>query len=84
MEMEVMERPKGLSEKQRKESVRNTPKELFSNRMRIAEGSEDPTNIEEEFVSFMRHFGFTKENVITIFDGEERVRKFVQGLEGID
>jgi len=83
METEVMERPKGLTDKQKKELQRNTPKEVLSNRIRIAQQSEDPSNLMEEIVSIMRHLGFTKRNVIAIFDGQESIREFVEQLDGI-
>ena len=86
METEVKERPKGLTDKQKRELKRNTPKQVLSNRIKIAQQSEDPSNIKnikEEIVSIMRHCDLTKQNVIAIFDEEESKREFVEQLDGI-
>ena len=81
MEAKVMERPRGLTDRQKDELRRNTLKEVLSNRINIAQGSEDPSDIKEEIVSIVRHYGLTKRMVVAMFDGQGSMAEFVQGLD---
>lgn len=81
MQTEVLKRPKGLMDGQKKELERHSPKEVLSNRINIALKLADQSDIMEEIVLIMGYYDLTKREVIAIFDEQENITEFVQKLD---